>query len=49
MDYIESADEMKKAMIKHSPAADYIFMASAVADYLPKKVAYNKMKRSKKY
>ena len=36
-------------MTQHSPSADYIFMASAVADYLPKDVADNKMKRSKKY
>jgi len=47
MVYIESADEMKKAMIKHSPAADYVFMAAAVADYLLEDVAENKMKRSK--
>jgi phosphopantothenoylcysteine decarboxylase/phosphopantothenate--cysteine ligase len=48
IDYIESADEMEKAVTQHSPSADYIFMASAVADYLPKNVANNKMKRSKK-
>ena len=48
IDYIESADEMEKVVTQHSPSADYIFMASAVADYLPKKVISNKMKRSKK-
>ena len=48
IDYIESADEMERVVTQHSPSADYIFMASAVADYLPKKVVDNKMKRSKK-
>ena len=48
IDYIESADEMEKVVTQHSPSADYIFMASAVADYVPKDVADNKMKRSKK-
>ena len=49
IDYIESADEMERVVTQHAPSADYIFMASAVADYLPNKVADNKMKRSKKY
>ena len=39
---------MERAIIQHSPAADYIFMAAAVADYSPIDVADNKMKRSGK-
>ena len=48
INYIESTDEMERVVSQYSPSADYIFMASAVADYLPKDVADNKMKRSKK-
>jgi len=47
INYIESADEMERVVTQYSPSADYIFMASAVADYLPKDVVDNKMKRSK--
>ena len=46
IDYIESAYEKEKAMIQYSPSADYIFMAAAVADYLPAEVANEKMRRS---
>ena len=46
IDYIESAYEMEKAMIQYSFSADYIFMAAAVADYLPEEVIKEKIKRS---
>ena len=46
IDYVESAADMKRIMMKHLPNADYIFMAAAVADYSPKSVASNKLKRS---
>ena len=48
IDYIESADEMERALMQQSPTADYIFMVAAVADYSPTKIAPEKMKRSGK-
>ena len=48
MNYIESADEMEKEMLQHSPSANYIFMVAAVSDYSPQAVADNKIKRSDK-
>jgi len=48
IDYIESAEEMERAMIKYASTADYIFMTAAVADYSPKIGTNKKMKRSNK-
>ena len=45
---IESAKEMEKVVIQHSPSVDYIFMAAAVADYSPVEIAREKIKRSYK-
>ena len=45
MEYVESADEMEKEMIRYAPAADYIFMASAVSDYTPIETSEKKIKR----
>ena len=41
---VETAAEMKEAMLKYLGAADVVVMAAAVADYRPEKVAGSKIK-----
>lgn len=43
---IESAADMAREVKKYAPLADFIIMAAAVADYRPKVVHTNKMKKS---
>ena len=43
---VETANEMKNAVVRNCAKADYIFMAAAVADYMPSKISTIKMKRS---
>ena len=43
---IESATEMEHAVLRNCLRADYIFMAAAVADYIPTRTEEIKMKRS---
>lgn len=43
---VESAQEMYDAVMKHSPDADIIIKAAAVADYTPKKVSTQKIKKT---
>ncbi len=42
---VESAFEMEAAMVEESAAADWIFMAAAVADFRPAEAADRKLKR----
>jgi phosphopantothenoylcysteine decarboxylase / phosphopantothenate---cysteine ligase len=42
---VESADDMKDAILAHLPRADAVIMAAAVADYRPIERAMNKMKK----
>ena len=42
---VESAHEMKNAVVRNCVKADYIFMAAAVADYMPAEISSMKMKR----
>ncbi|MFC1985552.1 bifunctional phosphopantothenoylcysteine decarboxylase/phosphopantothenate--cysteine ligase CoaBC [Chloroflexota bacterium] len=43
--HIESAIQMKKAVVKATARADALIMAAAVADYQPKRVAKEKIKK----
>jgi phosphopantothenoylcysteine decarboxylase/phosphopantothenate--cysteine ligase len=43
---VESATEMQHAVLRNCIKADYVFMAAAVADYMPANTAEIKMKRS---
>ena len=43
---IESAADMAREVKKYAPVADFIIMAAAVADYRPKVVHTNKMKKT---
>ncbi len=43
---VETAIEMQHAVLRNCIKADYIFMAAAVADYIPAKTSEIKMKRS---
>jgi phosphopantothenoylcysteine decarboxylase / phosphopantothenate---cysteine ligase len=43
---VASTEEMAQAVKKNLPGADVLFMAAAVADYKPAKVAERKMKKS---
>jgi phosphopantothenoylcysteine decarboxylase / phosphopantothenate---cysteine ligase len=42
---VESADQMRDAVIKHASASDVVIMAAAVADYAPEKTAKTKIKK----
>ncbi len=42
---VQTAAEMKEAMLKYLGAADVVVMAAAVADYRPEKVAGSKIKK----
>ena len=42
---VETTHEMKNAVVRNCVKADYIFMAAAVADYMPAKISSLKMKR----
>ncbi len=44
---VESAEEMRKAVIEYSQEADVIIMAAAVADYRPKHRASNKIDKGR--
>jgi phosphopantothenoylcysteine decarboxylase/phosphopantothenate--cysteine ligase len=44
---VETTDEMRNAVLKHSKKADIIIMAAAVADYRPKKIQHQKIKKTK--
>ena len=43
---VESADDMKDAILAHLPRADAVIMAAAVADYRPVERATKKMKKN---
>jgi len=43
---VESASEMKKEVLKNFDSQDMVFMAAAVADYRPKSISHNKIKKS---
>lgn len=43
---VESAAEMKEAVLERSPTFDLILMAAAVADWKPKKISSQKLKKS---
>ncbi|MEA1939195.1 MAG: bifunctional phosphopantothenoylcysteine decarboxylase/phosphopantothenate--cysteine ligase CoaBC [Candidatus Caldatribacteriota bacterium] len=43
---IETAEEMKKEVLKYFPKADIIISAAAIADFRPKKSVYGKIKKS---
>ena len=43
---VETANDMKNAVIRNCVKADYIFMAAAVADYMPNELPSNKIKRT---
>jgi phosphopantothenoylcysteine decarboxylase/phosphopantothenate--cysteine ligase len=42
---VESAEQMKNAVLEAAPAADALLMAAAVADYRPQAVAAHKIKK----
>jgi phosphopantothenoylcysteine decarboxylase / phosphopantothenate---cysteine ligase len=42
---VETAAEMEQAVLQHAPAADVVVMAAAVADFRPKGVADDKLKK----
>ena len=42
---VESADQMRDAVMKHASASDVVIMAAAVADYAPEKTAKTKIKK----
>lgn len=44
--HVETAEEMKKEVFKHFKSSDIIIMAAAVADYRPKKVNKEKIKKT---
>jgi phosphopantothenoylcysteine decarboxylase/phosphopantothenate--cysteine ligase len=43
---VETAEELRVAMLDHASGADAVVMAAAVADYRPAEVAAHKMKKS---
>ena len=43
---VETTHEMKNAVVRNCVKADYIFMAAAVADYMPAEISSMKIKRS---
>ena len=43
---VETAEQMREAMLKHQPSADYVVMAAAVADYRPRSVSDHKLKKT---
>jgi len=43
---VESADEMRQAVLKHLPEATIVIKAAAVSDYRPRAVAPQKLKRT---
>ena len=43
---VETTNEMKNAVVRNCVKADYIFMAAAVADYMPAEISAIKIKRS---
>ena len=45
---VETANDMKNAVARNCVKADYIFMAAAVADYIPDNSLVNKIKRTNK-
>ena len=42
---IETAQEMHELVMEHASRADWVFMAAAVADFKPQKVASQKIKK----
>jgi phosphopantothenoylcysteine decarboxylase/phosphopantothenate--cysteine ligase len=42
---VESAEQLRTAMLTESPAADVVVMAAAVADFRPASVAHTKLKK----
>lgn len=44
--FVETADEMYKACLKHFPESDITIMTAAVADYRPADISENKIKKS---
>jgi phosphopantothenoylcysteine decarboxylase/phosphopantothenate--cysteine ligase len=44
---VVSAEEMRRAVLKHASKADVVIMAAAVADYRPAKRAAGKIKKSR--
>lgn len=43
---VESAGEMRDAVLKHAPHSDIVVMAAAIADFAPSRVATDKINRS---
>jgi phosphopantothenoylcysteine decarboxylase/phosphopantothenate--cysteine ligase len=43
---IRSADQMRKAVMKHAPGADIVVMNAAVADFTPAEVSTSKLKKA---
>ena len=43
---VETAEQMRVAMLDHQAAADVVIMAAAVADYRPREVSEHKLKKS---
>lgn len=43
---VETAEQMREAMLKNQPSADYVVMAAAVADYRPRSVSDHKLKKT---
>jgi len=43
---VQTAAEMRDAVVEHFPACDTLIMAAAVADYRPRQVASQKVKKS---
>lgn len=43
--YVESAEDMRRAVLQHSADADLLIMAAAVADFRPQTVAEQKIKK----
>lgn len=44
--YIESAAQMREAVLSHYPASDIVIKAAAVADYRPQTMSPNKIKKN---
>jgi phosphopantothenoylcysteine decarboxylase/phosphopantothenate--cysteine ligase len=42
---VETAEQMQAAVLEHAPHADVLFMAAAVADFRPRKMEKDKIKR----
>ena len=43
---VETAAQMREAMLEHQAEADYVVMAAAVADYRPRSVSEEKLKKT---